>query len=294
MMDWHKRAEKDPLPWSLAVLATLAPGLGSCGMGSMHLKSERYFAVSNGENTNYFRLRAYANTKLGVAEFRSGWYPKDAVDALFGDVGESGSIAAREAQQKIEHEFADASVQMASQWTAAVLNSAADSKQEFEARLRRIMDARRYLVTAPVPGSDGEVQFQNATTMEYDVSRPLWLRHANEKLVFTLSSNPDEVIGKIAAFANEQETAVTVNRLADALQAAIQDRVDSDAASAQVSKETSNRLQTELASTITDLADATKFSADPAKDKRVEGTRIKNALRSLVQRVQTALSANGD
>lgn len=268
-----------------------AVGLGGCSMGRMDIKSEQYFAVSNGENTNYFRLRAYADTKLGVAEFRFGWYPKDAVDALFGDVSSSGANVAREAQQKIEHEFADASVQMAKQWTGAVLNSASDPSQDFKTRLTKIMDARRYLVTAPVPGTDGDIVFKHATTMVYDVSRPLWLRHADEKLVFMLSSNPDEVIGKIVAFASEQETAVTVNRLTDSLRATIQDRVDSDAASADVSEKTSKRLQSELTNTIAEIA---KLATDPAKDKGAEGTRIKDALRGLVQRVRAALSANGE
>jgi hypothetical protein len=258
-------------------------------MGKMELKSEKYFAVSNGDNTNYFRQRVYAETKLGVAEFRSGWYPKDAVDALFGDVSSSAGIAAREAQEKIEREFADASVQMAKQWTGAVLNSTTDPN--LGTHLKNLMDARRYLVTAPVPGSDGAIQFDHATTMEFDVSRPLWLRHVDEKLVFTLSSNPDEVIGKITAFANEQETAVTVNRLTDSLRATIQDRVDSDAASADVAMESSKRMRSELASTI---AEFETLAADPSKDKSAEGTRIKNALRSFVQRIQTTLRANGD
>jgi hypothetical protein len=261
-------------------------------MGTMELKSEKYFAVSNGESTNYFRLRAFADTQLGVAEFRSGWFPADAVDALFGDVSNAGGVAAREAQQKIERVFADASVQMATEWKDAVMSAAKEPDKDHEKRLKKLMDARRYLVTAPVPGSDGGIKFDGASTMEYDVARPLWMRHCDEKLVFMLSSNPDEVIGKITAFANDQETAVTLNRLTESLRAAVQDQVDADTETAKVGETGSKQIRADLVDTIAKLG---ALTADKAPEKAAaEGTRMRDALRALVERVRIAVSANAE
>ncbi len=58
---------------SLTILFTLA----ACTTGPMTVREVHYFAVPNGENSNYYRLRAEANTKLGVGEYRSGWAISD-------------------------------------------------------------------------------------------------------------------------------------------------------------------------------------------------------------------------
>ena len=49
--------------------------------------SERYYlGASNGDSRVYYRVTITGQTRLGVSEFRQGWFPAYAVDALFGDV----------------------------------------------------------------------------------------------------------------------------------------------------------------------------------------------------------------
>jgi hypothetical protein len=58
---------------------------------------------------------------------------------------------------------------------------------------------------------------EGALTIEYDPARGLTISHSDEKLVFVLGSNPDEVLGNIAQFAENEKTAATILKLSDVL-----------------------------------------------------------------------------
>ncbi len=69
--------------------------LVACTTGPMDVREVRYWAVSNGKETNYYRLRVTGATRLGVAGYKSGWFPARAVDRLFGDVSSDDGARVR-------------------------------------------------------------------------------------------------------------------------------------------------------------------------------------------------------
>ena len=214
------------------VILALLPVLGGCQRGPMKIRQVQYLAVPSGDNTNYYRIRVSANTYLGKSEFRSGWFPADAVDALFGDVSEPGSTDALKVRQDIKKAI-DAKLLAA---TNAYLEVAVDPDAPPE-KLAKRLAALRAVRTVE---SDATPQPPTGIEMEYDPRQSLVMRHAGEKLVFVLSSDPDEVIGIIANFADNQRTGLSVQRLGEVIgqqttnqvfedEALIQARADGDA-----------------------------------------------------------------
>lgn len=191
-----------------------ASGLASflwlgCTTGPMHIKQTHYLAVPSGENTNYYRVRVSADTYLGDAEFRSGWFPSDAVDSLFGDVSSEGSTRALKVREDIRAEIDRAILAT----TKAYLVEAAKPDADPE-RLRQLLETRKRVRAAP---GDSTPIPESAVEMEYDPTSGLVLSHVGDKLVFVLSSDPDEVIGIIANFAEHQKTSVSVTRLGEVI-----------------------------------------------------------------------------
>jgi len=178
----------------------------SCG--TMKVTSRKYFSITNGEDVNYYRLRIKGKSVLGDAQFKSGWYPTESVDLLFGNVSPDNKSNYKQTKEEIEAEI-NKKVKKA---YVQYLKEASDPDAKKE-RLMRLLEARRRVLAAPTKYPP----FDHSYIIEYDVSKGTAIAHADEKLVYILSSNPDEVIAKITNFAESEETANTISKLSKTL-----------------------------------------------------------------------------
>jgi hypothetical protein len=178
----------------------------SCTTAPMKVQKVHYFAVPGETNTNYFRLTVNAKTYLGDAEYRSGFFPASAVDSLFGDVSSEGGVKAMEAKAQLEKQIRDSLIAVNGAYQA----KAQDPKTPV-AELNGLLEARRRVLAYPTGTAGG---LTNHIEIDYNPFKGLAIRHWDEKLVFILSSNPDEVVGKIANFAESDKTVSSINQLA--------------------------------------------------------------------------------
>ena len=175
--------------WLLGALVLMFVPL-ACTTGPMEIREVHYYAVPNGENTNYFRLKVTAKTSLGVASYREGWFPADAVDSLFGDVSEPGSVKALEAKVELKSAIRKGIVDTTKAWLKEASNPNADPE-----KLKNLFEARRRVLA--YPKNIGE-PFAGGLEIEYNPMKSLVAAHWDEKKVYVLASNPDEVVGKMA------------------------------------------------------------------------------------------------
>ena len=197
------------------VLACLA--LAGCSGGPTRSEEIFYVAVPSGDNVNFYRMKVEAGTQLGVTKYQSGWFPADTVDRLFGDVSESGSAAALKTEQDIRQALDSAIKDTA----VGYLEAAKDPDSSSETIMRWLQAQRRVRAIA----GDGVPLPEGAVEIEYDPGAGLALRHAGQKLVFVLSSNPDQVMQNLRNFAGSKETSASVLRLADVVRAQAENRV---------------------------------------------------------------------
>ena len=118
--------------------------LTSCSSGLMDIRERHYFAVPSGENTNYYRLRVEAKTKLGVSGYRSGWFPADAVDYAFGDVSDKGGIEALKVRNQLKEQINKKILSTNNAW----LDEAA-KPDAIMVKLDGLMRARRRILAYP-------------------------------------------------------------------------------------------------------------------------------------------------
>jgi len=198
----------------------------------MDIREVHYFAVPNGENTNYYRLRVTASTELGVAGYRSGWFPADAVDYAFGDVSTTGGVEALKTRNKIKDQINKKILETNQEW----LDEAANPNAEPE-KLDGLQNARRRILA--YPRSDGD-PYKGAFEIEYNPAKSVNLRFSGDKLIFVLSSDPDTVVANIASFAENQESALTIDRLAGV----IAQRARTDVVAAEGVEEVNKEIDT--------------------------------------------------
>ncbi len=179
--------------------------LGACTTAPMNVEETHYYAVTNGTTTNYYRLRVDADTRLGQSEYRSGWFPADAVDALFGEVRMEDSGGAIAARLAIEQMIRQGIEQTTKAWLDEAKKVDADPQ-----RLEQLMQARRRVLAYP---ASSEAPFPGAVEIEYNPVLGVFIRHADEKLVFILSSDPDEVVNGIVQVAESDHTVYSINQL---------------------------------------------------------------------------------
>ena len=106
-----------PIPWRLKipVLMTLTLFyLAGCTQGPLQISEQFILAAPNRDHkeTNYYRVKVSGKTELGVAEFRQGWYPSDALDALFGEVTQQDSGRVLLTRQKMEKQINETILQL--------------------------------------------------------------------------------------------------------------------------------------------------------------------------------------
>jgi hypothetical protein len=204
----------------------------------MRIQETHYYAISNGSNTNYYRLQVLAVTVLGESDYRSGWFPESAVDALFGDVTAEGGTEAARTRAELESVLNE---KLKAAWTAwleeAVKPNAEPAKlASLLAALRRVRAAPGRTIELP----DGAIE------MEWDPAKGLILNHRDQKLVFILASDPNAVVGKIASFAENERTALAVEDLSLIISERVLNEVASKEAVEAVRQRTDQIIRAQL------------------------------------------------
>ena len=212
--------------------------LMSCSTGRMKIEEQRYYAIRRGDNTNYYRLKVCAETFLGDSEYRSGWFSSHAVDSLFGDVTSQGGAKAMEARRAIEKQIREKIIETDRAW----LNKAADPMAD-DKELEKLLEARRRILAYPIWEASPII---GAVEIEYNPAKGVAMAHADEKLVFVLSSDPDEVIGTIANFAESDKTVFSINQFAKITAQRLRNQIAADEAAEAVNKKVDNLIHAQM------------------------------------------------
>ncbi len=204
----------------------------------MHVNETYYLAVPSGENTNFYRISVDADTYLGKARYRSGWFPADAVDGLSGkDVIGDGAKAL-----KTEQAIRDQLNSAITQTTNGYLDAASKPETSEEVIQGWLNAQRRVRAIA----GDGVMLPDGAIEIEYDPAASLALRHAGQKLVFVLSNDPDKVIERIQTIAAHNDTGATILRLADVIHQRAKNDVDEAKAKNDIASQVNEVIVTYL------------------------------------------------
>ena len=224
-----------------ASAAAWAITLSGCSLGVTRVQETHFIAVPSHENVNYFRVRIEGSATLSKTKFRSGWFPAEAVDSLYGSADESSVSQAYKVRNEIKDRY-NAAISSATQ---GYLDAAANPNSKPEVIEAWLSAQRRVRATA---GTEVALP-RGATEIEYDPASNLTVRHAGEKLVFALSSNPDDVLGAIANFSKDAEVGATVLQLADVVrQQSVNDVATTEAR---------NEARSKLDAVLVDHIDAT-------------------------------------
>jgi hypothetical protein len=211
---------------ALAVITLFS--LCACTTGPMNVREVHYYAVPNGENTNYYRLRVEADTKLGVAGYRSGYFPARNVDSLFGDVSSEGGAASLAVRLQIEQQINEKILSTNQAWLEEAAKPNADANL-----LEGLLRARRRILAYPI--SDGQ-PYKGAFEIEYNPAKGVHTRYADEKLLFILGSDPDQVVSQIANFAESDKTVLSINQLSNVLAQRVRNDIAGQQAVEQVNR----------------------------------------------------------
>jgi hypothetical protein len=234
--------------------------LAGCSLGPLKVRETHYLAVSNGRNTNYYRLRVEGSTMLGVAGYRSGWYPARAVDRLFGEVVSDAGPAELQARIELETKIIEKVKETHEEWLKAASNPDANP-----ARLKKLNEARRRVLAYPAFRAE---PFLDTVEIEYNPTRDIVTFHSGDKLLFVLGSNPDDVIQAIASTVEDDKTVLSINRLASTITHLKVNEVAAQEAAQEVDTTNDARLRKIIKDTMAAL------SADPAPAKAVAAAHI--------------------
>ena len=192
----------------------MVAGLLTSCLGGLNMKETHYFSIPNqdGDNKNYYRLKIRTKTLLSKAEYNSGWYPRESVDQLFGEVSSASDTEYMRTQRALK----GLSNKYILETEENYLKEAAKPNPK---NLQALFDARKRIQAYPAfraldkPFGSGSISF------EYNPALGKVVRHIDEKQVFFLSSNPDEIIREINTFTEANETAIKLQDIADAFTA---------------------------------------------------------------------------
>lgn len=255
-------------------------------MGDMEVREVHYLAIpstaSSGPastSTNYYRIRVNANSKLGVADYRSGWFPKRAVDNLFGEVSRDGGIEALKTQKTLEKRLDKALIKTQDNYLDAIEDPDVDP-----AYVQRLLQARKRALS--YPALDAQLPESGSIQIEYNPELGLVLNHANEKLVFVFASNPDDVIGAIANFAESDETSLAVLKLADVIAAQAATEVAETEARNAASAKFDQLIVTQINTVISEIEKAQDKNLDD-KERAQKQAQVIGGTASLVELLST-------
>jgi len=196
--------------------------ISATSCGTMKVDETHYYSIpsKDSDNVNIFRLHITGKTVLSDAKYKSGWYPTNAVDSLFGNVTSNGDTGDLQARQEIETLYRGAMVQATKSYMAVALDSAST-----HAEIEDAMQVRRRVLYYPTLTEGGS---GSSIIVDYNPSKSVAERHANDKLVFMLSANPDAVVGNITNFAESDKTSLAVSHLAQVMSQRVRNDVIAD------------------------------------------------------------------
>ncbi|MES2974175.1 MAG: hypothetical protein V4757_11240 [Pseudomonadota bacterium] len=232
---------------ALLVLAVLSTG---CATGRMEVEQVYYLAATNGTSTNYFRVKVRASTILGVAEFRQGWFPANSVDALFGNVSEENEGKALLTREKMREQLDESILDTQKQYLAAARNP-----KTTEAELKALLQAQARVRQTPRDSAFGGA---DSRLIQYNPGKGLVVYKSDEKLVWVLSSNPDEVIGAIANFSEQEATQKDILKFTEVIIQSKRNEVVSRRASNTVRREDDDLVVAQITTASGALANAQK------------------------------------
>ena len=183
-------------------------GAAGCGTGPMDISEQSYLGASNGDSRVYYRVTITGSTRLGVSEFRQGWFPASAVDALFRDVS-AEAAKQQTVRDELRRQIDEALLLASKNYLAQAVDPNATPED-----LQKCLDAIRRVRLTARDSTDG---LNGAIVMEYHPNRDLVIRHSDEKLVLVLSSNPDEIITQLAQLSESERTEGTINKFVEVL-----------------------------------------------------------------------------
>lgn len=186
-----RRRRRPRLRAALTVLAlsVLFSGCGATDLTEVH----HFMAVDEDGNTTFYRVTITASTHRSEAKFRSGKFPAEAVDSVFGEVKPE-----RDPESEV-NALRDA-VATAAKRYAALLTSEDSSAHDIRDALTKYEMARSDLETA---------------LKRQDTRREL---ETPEKFVFVFASDPSRVI---QAIRNELDAQQLSGSLANVVQASV-------------------------------------------------------------------------
>jgi hypothetical protein len=231
----------------LLFYVSLIGALQACSLGVMKVDEVHYWAVSNGVDTNYYRLSVDGYTRLSDAEYRSGWFDATAVDSLFGDVSEANAGESAAAKAEIEALYREAYKTTTENW----LNVAKDPNKT-DAEVQKEYNALRRIKVAPYGIANG---FENAVEVEYNPTKGVMLNHSGEKMVFLLSANPDQIVGNITNFAESEKTAYMINKLGKVVELRAKSEIKTLVAEEKIADQINKVVVTQLQSSQQSLKD---------------------------------------
>jgi hypothetical protein len=243
----------------------LLAAVNGCSSGKTTAREVHYYAVTNGTDTNYYRLRVEAKAELGKSEYRSGWFPARAVDNAFGQVTTEGGVSALAARTEIESAYNQKVLETTKAW----LDEAGKPHPNQDVLMELFLARRRILAYpagegSPFPGG-------KAVEVEYNPAKGVVRLHSDEKLIFVMSSDPDEVIQNISNFAESEKTSMTINQFAGVISQRVNNEVAADEATEAVNRKGDRLVEAQIQKAL----DATK---DPTTSANAAVAEIDSVL----------------
>ena len=128
------------------------------------------------------------------------------MDRVFGKVRSDGDKGDLQARKDIGRLYRDSMVKATQKYMTTALK-----ENSSEADIQKAMQVRRRVLSYPTLDENTP---DSSIIVDYNPSKGVAFRHANDKMVFILSANPYVVVGNIRNFAESDKTALAVSRLA--------------------------------------------------------------------------------
>ena len=213
------------------------------GCGTMKVKETYYYAVEDENNTNIYRLQREATSQLGDAKYQTGFFPADAVDRAFGAVSGSGTNVDLQFQESIKTEIRNATL-----YTTQEYLNVAKNKDSTAEDIQNALNARRNILAYP---SMAIGLPNHSRIIDYEPGKNIAIRNSDSKMVYVFSSDPDTVIGNIKNFAESDQTALSVSRLAQVTSQQMRNEVAEEQATIKlIGKSTSKQINYSVSNII--------------------------------------------
>jgi len=231
-----------------------------CTDGPLDIKERYYLNVTDDRNTNHYRITVSAHTQLSKAEFRQGWYPEDAVDALFGNVSEEAGIEQLRTERTLRENINKTLIALDEKYQQALLKEDS-SKRDKELKAIRKARSELFLVPLPEHGRDSD-----SRTIEYHPAKNLITRRSGQKLLFILSADPDKIIEDIAEFSESEKTQAEILDFAKLVVDATTSNVQVRKARAQFAQANDAQIASEIQQTLQAINGISSIGSDEAAD----------------------------